>query len=55
MFRPLAVYAGVLHHVLTLSEEVSTTEIIQGNHEVLLPPNSPDSHQTQILQDANLG
>ena len=32
---------------VTLSEEVSTTEVTQGNLELPLLPNSLDSHQTQ--------
>ena len=31
----------------TLSEEVSAIGVTQGNLELLLPPNSLDSHQTQ--------
>ena len=38
----------------TLSEEVSTTGVTQGNLELLLPPNSPDSHHTQIEWDVIL-
>ena len=30
--------------------EVSSTGITQGHLELLLPPNSPDSHQTQRLR-----
>ena len=49
VFRPLAVFAKKLHRCLsTLSLEVSTTGVIQWNLELLLPPNSPDSHQTQL-------
>ena len=34
---------------MTLSEEkVSTIGVSKGNHELLLRPNSPNSHQTQI-------
>ena len=32
---------------VTLSEEVSTTGVTQGNLELSLPPDSLDSHQTQ--------
>ena len=40
---------------VTLSEEkVSTTGVTQGNLELLLCPNSPDSHQTQIQEDLGL-
>ena len=39
-------FNGVLN--VTLSEEVSTTVVTQGNLEFLWPPNYPDSHQTQI-------
>ena len=35
----------------TLSEEVSNTGVTQGNHELLLHPNSHDSDQTQIQED----
>ena len=36
---------------VTLSEEkVSTTGVAQGNLEILLRPNSPDSYQTQIQE-----
>ena len=42
-------FAAVLN--VTLSEEVSTTGVTQGNLELLLPPNSPDSHHTQIQYD----
>ena len=50
MFTQLAAYTEELHCrcLATLSEEVHTTGITQGNLELLLPPNSPDSHQTQI-------
>ena len=40
------IFKGVLN--ATLSGEVSATGITQGKLELLLPPNSPDSHQTQI-------
>ena len=40
-------FEGILN--MTLSEEnVSTTKVTQANLELLLRPNSPDSHQTQI-------
>ena len=43
-------FDGILK--VTLSEEkVSTTGVTQGNLELLLRPNSPDSHQTQIQED----
>ena len=57
MLRPLAVFCrgapslmfdGILN--VTLSEEVSTIGVTQGNIELLLHPNSPDSHQTQIQE-----
>ena len=38
-------FDGILN--VTLSEEVSTTEVTQGNLELPLLPNSLDSHQTQ--------
>ena len=49
LFRSLTIYAEEFHCwcLATLSQEVSSTRITQGNLE-LLPPNSPDSHQTQI-------
>ena len=40
---------------VTLSEDkVSTTAVTDGNLELLLRPNCPDSHQTQIQGDENL-
>ena len=42
---PSLMFDGILN--VTLSEEVSTTGVTHGNHELLLPPNSLDSHQTQ--------
>ena len=42
-------FDGILN--VTPSEEVSTTGVIQGNLELLLRPNSPDSHQTRIQED----
>ena len=40
-------FDGILN--VTLSEEnISTTGVTQANLEILLPPNSPDSRQTQI-------
>ena len=42
-------FDGILN--VTLSEEkVSTTGVTQGIIELLLHPNSPDSHQTQIQE-----
>ena len=42
-------FDGIL--IVTLSEEmVSTTGVTQGDLELLLRPNSPDSHQTQIQE-----
>ena len=38
-------FNGILN--VTLSEEVSTTGVTQGNLELSLPPDSLDSHQTQ--------
>ena len=38
-------FDGILN--VTLSEEVSTTGVTQGNLELPLPSNSLDSHQTQ--------
>ena len=38
-------FDGILN--VTLSEEVSTTGVTQGNLELPLPPDSLDSHQTQ--------
>ena len=40
-------FYGVLNKTLP-EEKVSTTGITQGNLELLLRPNSLDSHQTQI-------
>ena len=40
-------FNGILN--VTLSEEVSTTVVTQGNLEVLLRPNSPDSHQKRNI------
>ena len=46
---PSLMFDGILN--VTLSEEkVSTTGVTQRNLELLLPPNSPDSHQTQIQE-----
>ena len=42
-------FDGILN--VTLSEEVSTTGVTQGNLELVLRPNSADSHQTQIQED----
>ena len=42
-------FDGILN--VTLSEEVSTTGVTQGNLELLLRPNSADSHETQIQED----
>ena len=41
-------FDGILN--VTLSEEVSTTGVTQGNLKLLLRPNSPDSHQKQIQE-----
>ena len=42
-------FDGIL--IVTLSEEmVSTTGVTQWNLELILRPNSPDSHQTQIQE-----
>ena len=44
---PSLMFDGILN--VNLSEEkVSTTGVIQGDLELLLRPNSPGSHQTQI-------
>ena len=46
---PSLMFDGILN--VTLSEEkVSTTGVTQGIIELLLHPNSPDSHQTQIQE-----
>ena len=42
---PSWMFVGILN--VTLSEEVSTTGVTQGNLELPLPPNSLDLHQTQ--------
>ena len=39
---------------MTLSEEVSITEVTHGNLEFPLRRNSPNSYQTQIQEDENL-
>ena len=46
-------FDGILS--LTLSEEVSTTRVTQGNLEIPLLPGSVDSHQTQKQCDEILG
>ena len=46
---PSLMFDGILN--VTLSQEkVSTTRVTQGNLELLLRPNSPDSHQAQIQE-----
>ena len=46
---PLLMFYGILN--VTVSEEnVSTIGVSKGNHELLLRPNSPNSHQTQIQE-----
>ena len=44
---PSLMFYGVLNKTLP-EEKVSTTGVTQGNLEILLRPNSLDSHQTQI-------
>ena len=44
---PSLMFYGVLNKTLP-EEKVSTTGVTQGNLELLLRPNSLDSHQTQI-------
>ena len=47
---PSLMFEGLLN--VTLSEEkVATAGVVQGNLELLLRPNSPDSHQTEIQED----
>ena len=47
---PSLMFEGLLN--VTLSEEkISTAGVVQGNLELLLRPNSPDSHQTEIQED----
>ena len=43
-------FDGILNVTLS-KEKVSTTWVTQGNLELLLRVNSPDSHQTQIQED----
>ena len=43
-------FDGVLNATLS-KEKVSTTGVTQHSLELLLPPNSRDSHQTQVQQD----
>ena len=43
-------FDGILNVALS-EEEVSTTLVTQENRELLLRPNSTDSHQTQIQED----
>ena len=51
---PSFMFYGILN--VTLPEEkVSTTGVTQGKIEILLRPNSPDSHQTQIQEYEILG
>ena len=45
---PSLMFDGILNAILS-KEKISTTGVKQGNLELLLPPNSPDSCQTQIL------
>ena len=44
---PSLIFDGV-RNAAPSEEKLSTTGVIEGNFELLLPPNSPDSHQTQI-------
>ena len=49
---PSLIFDGILNVTLS-GEKVSTTGVTQctqGNVELLLCPNSPDSHQTQIKE-----
>ena len=46
---PSLMFDGILNVALS-EEKVSTTGVTQGNIELLLHPNSPDSHQTQIQE-----
>ena len=45
---PSLMFDGILN--VTLSEEVSTTGVTQGNLKLILRPNSLDSHQKQIQE-----
>ena len=45
---PSLMFDGILN--VTLSEKVSTTRATQRNLDLLLRPNFPDSHQTQIQE-----
>ena len=47
-------FDGILNVTLS-KKKVSTAGVTQGNLELLLSPNSPDSHQTQIQEDETLG
>ena len=47
---PSLMFDGILNVTLSM-EKVSTTGVTQGNLELLLRLNSPDSHQTQIQED----
>ena len=47
---PSLMFDGILNVTLS-KEKVSTTWVTQGNLELLLRVNSPDSHQTQIQED----
>ena len=47
---PSLMFDGILN-VTPSEEKVPTTGVTQGNPELLLRPNSPDSHQTQIQED----
>ena len=46
---PSLMFDGILNVALS-EEKVSTTGVTQGNIELLLHPNSPDSHQTQTQE-----
>ena len=43
-------FDGILN-VTSSEEKVSTTGVAQGNLDLLLRHNTPDSHQTQIQED----
>ena len=51
---PSLMFDGILNVTLS-KKKVSTAGVTQGNLELLLSPNSPDSHQTQIQEDETLG
>ena len=44
---PSLMFDGILNASLP-KKKISTTVVAQGNFKLLLPPNSPDSHQTQM-------